>query len=165
MQHVHDAGDLFVLIPDGHHQRGDVLAEVLPQGGEGGVVVHIVLVHFGDVDDAGHFALLEIAPGALGAHGQAALGGAHQNAGIGHGQALGHLAGKVEVARGVQDINFAAVIFNGRYGGGDGNLTLDLLLVIVADRITVGGLAQPVGVAGHVEEALYQGSLSVSAVP
>ena len=164
VDHVHHAGDLLVLVPDGDHHRGHALAEALPQGVEGGVEVDVVLVHFGDVDDAGQPALVQQPPGPLGAHGKAALGGAHQHPRVGHGQALGHLAGEVEVAGGVQHVDLAAVVLHGGHGGGDGDLALDLLGVVIANGVAVGGLAQTVDDTGHAQKALNQGGLAVAAM-
>ena len=164
VDHVHHAGDLFALVPDGDHHRGHALAEALAQGVEGGVEVDVVLVHFGDVDDAGQLALIQLPPGALGAHGQPALGGAHQHPRVGHGQALGHLAGEVEIAGGVQHVDLAAVIFHGGHGGGDGDLALDLFRVVIANGVAVGGLAQTVDHTGHAQKALHEGGLAVAAM-
>ena len=58
VQHVNDADDLFVGVPDGGHHRGDVLAEALPQGIKGGVVIGVILVGFGDIEQPGQLALL-----------------------------------------------------------------------------------------------------------
>ena len=164
VEHVHHAGDPLVLVPDGHHQGGHALAEGLPQGVEGGVEVDIVLVHLGDVDDPGQLALVQQPPGPLGAHGQAALGGAHQHPRVRHGQALGHLPGEVEVAGGVQHVDLAAVIFHRSHGGGDGDLPLGLLGVVVADGGAVGGPAHAGDGTGHVQKALDQGGFAVAAV-
>ena len=162
MKHVHDSGDLFVFVPDRYHQGGDVLAEILPQGVEGGVIIHIVLVHFGDVDDAGHFPLGQIFPGPFRADGQAALGRAHQDTRVRYGQALGHLAGEVEIARRVQHVDLAAVIFYGGDSGGNRDLPLDLLRIIVTDGVPLRGPAHAVAAAGQGEKALDEGGLSVT---
>ena len=164
VEHVDDACDLLVLVPDGHHHGSDLVAEALTQGLEGGVVVGILLVGLGDVDKAGHVPLLAVLPRLLQAHGDTVLGGADDDGRVGHGQSLHHLAGKVKAARGVQHVDLTALVFQGGHGGGDGNLTLGLLGVVVTDGVAVHGLAHAVDGAGHIEQALCQSGLSASAV-
>ena len=164
VEHIGDAGDPLVLVPDGDHHGGDVLAEVLAEGIEGRVKIHIVFVHLRDVDQPGHLPLIEQLPGPLGAHRQAALGRAHQNTGVGHRQALHHFTGKIEVTGGVQHVDLTTVIFHRNHRGGDGDLTLDFLGIVVADGVAVGGLTQTVDDAGRTQEALHQSGLSVTTV-
>ena len=164
MEHVDDADDLLVLIPDGGHHRGDVLAKALPQGVECGVVVAVVLVGLGDIEHPGHGPVLTVLPGLLGAHAHAALGRADNNGRAGDLQALKDLAHKVEVARSVNDIDFAALILHRGHGEGDGNLALNLLGVIITNGVAVSGTSQPIGSAGQIQHTLCQGGLSVSTV-
>ena len=164
VQHVDDAGDLLALVPDGHHQRRDLVAEPGPQSLEGGVVVAVVLVGLGDIDKAGHIPLLAVFPRLLQAHGHAVLGGADDDGGVGGPQSLDHLAGEVERARRVQHVDPAPLVLQRRHSGGDGDLPLGLLRIIVADRIPVRAPAHPVDGPGHIQQALCQGGLAVSAV-
>ena len=164
IHHVDDAGDLLVLVPDGHHHGGDLVAVLLPQGVEGGVVVGVVLVGLGDIDEAGHIPLLAVLPGLLQAHGDAVLGGADDDGGVGGPEGLHGLAGEVEPARGVQHIDLTALELQGGHGQGDGNLALDLLRVVVAHGVAVGGPAHAVDGAGHIQQALRQGGLAAAAV-
>ena len=163
--HVDDAGDFVAGVPDGDHHRGDLVAVLGPQGFEGGVVVGVVLVHLGDVDEPGHVPLFAVLPGLLKAHGDAVLGRAHQNGGVGSPQGLYHSAGEVEGAGGVQQVDLHILVFQGDHGGGDGNITADLLGVVVADGVAVGVLAHAVDGAGHVKQTLSQGGLAAAAVP
>ena len=164
VEHVDDAGDLLVLIPDGHHDGGDLLSEALPQGLEGGVVVAVVLVGFGDVDKAGHIPLFAVFPCLFQAHGDPVLGGADDHGGVGGPQGLHHLAGKVERARRIQHIDAAALVLQGRHSGGDGDLTLRLLRIIIADGISIGAAAHPVNGAGHIQKTLCQSGLAAATV-
>ena len=164
MEHVDEADDLLVGVPDGGGHGGDVLAEPLPQGLEGGVVVGVVLVGLGDIEHPGQLALLAQLPGLLGAHAHAALGGADDDGGVGDLQGLDDLAGEVEVARGIQHIDLAAVVLHRSHRGGDGNLAANLLGVVITNGVAVDGASQPYGSAGQIQHALRQGGLSVATV-
>ncbi len=164
MEYVDDADDLLALIPDGGHQGGDVLAEALPQGGKGGVVVGVVLVGLGHVEDPGELALGTVLPGLLGAHAHARLGRADDDSGVGGVEGLHDLAGEVKGAGGVQDVDLTAVVLHGDDRGGDGDLALGLLGVVVADGVAVHHRAQTQGAAGLKEHALGQSGLSIATV-
>ena len=164
VEHVDDADHLLVLVPDGGDHGSHVLAEAVPQGLEGGVVVGVLLVGLGDIEDAGQLAGLAVFPRLFGAHAHAALGGADDDGGVGHPQGLHDLAGEVKIARCVQDIDLAALVLNGGHRSGQRNLTANLLGIEITDGISVGHLAQAVGPAGGIQHTLGQGSLSVSAV-
>ena len=79
-------------------------------------------------------------------------------------EGLHHLAGEVEAARGVQHIDLAALELYRSHSQGDGNLALDLLGVVVADGVAVGGLTHAVDGLGHVQQALSQGGLAAAAM-
>ena len=164
VEHVDDADDLFMLVPDGGHHGGDVLAEALPQGGEGGVIVGVVLVGLGDIEDAGEFPLLAVVPGLFGAHAHAGLGRADDDGGVGDADGLPHLAGKVEIAGGVQHVDLTATVLHRRHGQGDGDLAPDLLGIVVTNGIAVHGRTHTDGAAGQIQHALCQGGLSVAAM-
>ena len=164
VQHIDDAGDLLGAVPDGNHHGSDLVAVLLPQGIEGGVVVGVVLVHLGDVDEPGHIPLFAVFPGLLEAYGDAVLGRAYQNRRIGCTQGLHHGAGEIEAARGIQQVNLGVLIFQRHHGGGDGNMTADLLGIVVANGVAVGVLADTVDGTGHVKQALGQGRFAAAAV-
>ena len=164
VQHIDDAGHPLVLVPDGNHQGGDLVAEALTQGVEGGVVVGVLFVSLGDIDKTGHIPLFTVLPGLLQAHADPVLGGADDDGRISHGQSLHHLAGEVKAARGVQHVDLTALVLQRGHCGGDGNLALDLLRVIVADGVPVRSLPHPVDGAGHIEQALCQRGLAASSV-
>ena len=176
VEHVNEADDLLVRVPDGGHHGGDVLAEPLPQGLKGGVIVGVILVGLGDIEQPGllvglgdieqpgQLALLAQLPRLLGAHAHARLGGADDDGRVGHLEGLDHLAHEVEVARGVQHVDLTAVILNGGHRGGDGNLTAGLLGIVITNGVAVHGVAQPDGATGQIQHALGQGGLAVPAV-
>ena len=164
IEHVDDAGDFLVLVPNGHYNGGDLLAETLPQRIEGGVVVAVVLIRLGDVYKAGHIPLFAVFPCLFQAHGNAVLGGADDDGGVGGPQGLHHLTGKVKRARRIQHIDAAALVLQGRHSGGDGDLTLRLLRIIIADGISISAAAHPVDGAGHIQKTLCQGGLAAATV-
>ena len=124
----------------------------------------MVLVYLGDVDEPGHIPLLAVGPGLLKAHGDAVLGGQHQNGRVRGPERLHNGTGEIEAARGIQNVDLGVVVLDGDDGGRNRNITADLLGVIVADGISVGVLAHPVDGTGHIQQALCQGGLSASAV-
>ena len=164
VQHVDDAGDLMGGIPDGDDDGGDLVAVLLPQSVEGGVVVGIVLVYLGDVDETGHVPVFAVFPCLLKANGDAVLGRANQNGGVGGAERLHDGTGEVERAGGIQQVDLHVVIFQRNDGGGDRNMTADLLGVVIADGVSVGVLADAVDCAGHVKQALSQRGLAAAAV-
>ena len=151
VQHVDDAGDLLGAVPDGNHHGSNLVAVLFPQGFKGGVVVGVILVHLGDVDEAGHIPLFAVLPGLFKADSDAVLGRAHQNGGIGSTQGLHNRAGEVKGAGGVQEVDLHIVIFQGDHGGGDGNIAADLLGIVVGNGVAVGVLAHAVDGTGHVK--------------
>ena len=74
MQHVDDADDLLAVVPDGGDDGGNVLAEALAQRVERGVVVGVLLVGLGDVEQTGERVLLAIFPRLFRADAHAGLG-------------------------------------------------------------------------------------------
>ena len=162
VQQVHDGGDLLVAVDDRGNDGGDGLAELALQGVQAGGVVAVVLIGAVDEDHPG--LLAQHLPGALHAHGQAVLGGAHQNGALSGADGGQSLAGEVEVAGGVHHVDLHALIIHGSKGQGNGNLALDLLGVIVAGGVAVGGAAQAVGALGHKEHLLGQRGLAGAAV-
>ena len=164
IEHVDDAGDFLVLVPDGHYDGGDLLAETLPQRIEGGVVVAVFLVGLGDIDKARHVPLLAVFPDFFKPHGNAVLGGADDDGGVSGPQGLHHLAGKIKGARGVQQVDLAALVLQGGHGGGNRNLPADLLGVIVADGVAVSAGTHALEGTGHEQQALGQGGLAAAAV-
>ena len=164
VQHVNDTGNLFVVVPNGHHHRGDFVAILLPQGFKGGIIVRVVFVCFRDIDKAGHIPLFTVFPCLLQTHRDAVFGGADNNRRIGGPESFHHFAREVEAARSIQNIDFTALELHRGHGQGDGNLAFDLFGVIVAYGVAVGGSAHAVDSLGHVQQALRQGGFTTAAV-
>ena len=164
VEHVDEAGGVLVRVPHGHHQGGNLVAVLLPQGVEGGVVVAVFLVGLGDIDKARHVPLLAVFPDFFKPHGNAVLGGADDDGGVSGPQGLHHLAGKIKGARGVQQVDLAALVLQGGHGGGNRNLPADLLGVIVADGVAVSAGTHALEGTGHEQQALGQGGLAAAAV-
>ena len=151
VQHVDDAGDLLGSIPNGDDNGSDLVAVFFPEGFEGGVIVGVVLVYLGDVDETGHIPRFAVFPGFLKADGDAVLGGADQNGCVSGAEGFHGSAGKVKAAGGIQQIDLGVVVFQGDHGGGDGNIAADLLRVKITYGVAVGVAADPVDGTGHVE--------------
>ena len=164
VEHVDEAGGVLVRVPHGNHQGGNLVAVLLPQGVEGGVVVAVFLVGLGDIDKARHVPLLAVFPDFFKPHGNAVLGGADDDGGVSGPQGLHHLAGKIKGARGVQQVDLAALVLQGGHGGGNRNLPADLLGVIVADGVAVSAGTHALEGTGHEQQALGQGGLAAAAV-
>ena len=151
VEHIDDAGDPVGTVPDGNYHGGDLVAVLGTQSLKGGVVSGMILVYLGDVDEPGHIALFAVLPGLLKANGDTVLGRADQNRGIGGPESLHHRAGEVKGTGGVQQVDADVLIFQRHHGGGDGNLALDFLRIIVANGVAVGILADPVDGTDHVQ--------------
>ena len=164
MQHVDDADDLLVLVPDGGDDGGDVLAEALAQRGESGVIVGVLLIDLGDVDQTGESILFAIFPRLLRADADAGLGRADDDGGIGSLNGLRSLAGKVETAGHVEHVDLAAVIFHGSHCQRNGDLAADLFGIVVANGVAVGNLTQTVRAAGQKQHSFSEGGLAAAAV-
>ncbi len=162
-QYVYKAGQLFVFI-GGEHDRQDGVGQLVVQLRHGGEKVAVLFVQPGHIEERRGVGLLELLPRLARADAQA-LRAHNNNGGVGHPQRLADLAFKGGVAGVVQNIQLHAFKFDRQEGGGDGIAALDLFGVKVADRVTVGGLAQPVGTLGHVEQAFGQAGLTVPAMP
>ena len=164
IQHIDDAGDLLLVVPDGNHHGRDLVAVLLTQGVEGGIVVGVFLVNLGDVDEAGHIAFFAVLPCLLKADGDAVLGGNHQNGSIGSAQCFHHGAGEIETAGGVQQIDLDILVFQRNHSRGDGNMAANLFGIIVTNGVAVGVLTDTVDGTGHVEQTLGQGGLTTAGV-
>ena len=162
VQQVHNGGDLLVAVDHGSHDGRDGLAELALQGVQAGLVVAVVLIGAVDEDHAG--LLAQHLPGALHTHGQAVLGGAHQHGALGGTDGGNSLAGEIKVAGSVHDVDADVLIFDRGKGQGNRDLALDLLGVVVADGVAVGGTAQTISPLGHEEHLLGQRRLAGATV-
>ena len=120
---------------DGHGADG--CAVLFLQRGENGVEVAVLLVDFGDIEHGGLAGGLERFPAALGADGDAVLGTAEDHADLCRAQRAGDLTGEVKEAGAVENVDLAAAEIHRSDAGGNGDLTLDLFGVVVADGVAV----------------------------
>ncbi len=161
---IDNACGTVALFKEGEHKGSDAVAELAAQ-----VLVHIVevgvfLVDLGHIEEAGQLLAANHTPGFFGAHIDAVLGGDHDQAAAGHAEGLGHFSGKVEITRGIQNIQLVALGLQSDQCGLNGDLPLYLFRVVIAHRGAVGDLAQAVGVPGHIQQALHQGGFAIPAV-
>ena len=164
VQHVDEAGGVLILVPHGNGQGSDLVAIALAQGVEGRVVIAVLLVGLGDIDEPGHVALLAVFPDLFKANGNAVLGGADNDGGVGGPQGLHDLTGEVERTGGVQDVDLTALVFQGGYRGRNGDLAANFFGVIIADGVAIGAGTHALDCTGHKQQALSQGSLPAAAV-
>ena len=122
--------------------------------------IAVLLVELGDAEEGGQVGGLQSLPAPLGADGDAVLGGDEDDARLHRAQGAGDLAGEVEVAGAVEDVDLVAVEFHGLHGQGNAGLALGLFGVVVADGVAVGDLALAVDGAGQVQHVLHQRGLA-----
>ncbi len=161
---IDQRADLLVTVPHGHHGGADGPAELLPQGFPRAVEIAALLVGLGNIDGPGHVPLLQILPCLFGAHGNAALCGTDDDAGIRHAEGLQHLSGKIKISRSVDHVDLHALELDGSNAQGDGNFPLDLLRIIIAGGISIGHFTETIRAAGQIQHRLHQRGLAVSAV-
>ena len=143
-----DQADALVALHHGEDQGDDGVAEGGAHIVDHLIIVGVILVHLGDVEHGGHVGVLEGLPGLLGAHGDAALGREDDEAGVSHAEGLDDLAGKVEEAGVVQEVNLAAFKIHRNDRSGNGVFPLDFLGIKVRNGVAVGDGAQAVGTVG-----------------
>ena len=87
-------------------------------------------------------------------------GGTHQHGALGSTDGRNGLAGEIKVAGSVHDVDADVLIFDRGKGQRNRDLALDLLGVVVADGVAVGGTAQTIRSLGHEEHLLGQSRLA-----
>ena len=160
MYQIDNAG----AVGHGDYNGADHRAVFFLECGENGVKIAVLLVQLGDVENRGNASGLQILPAALCADGDAVFRRAEDNSGFDDADGGENFAGKVKVAGAVEHIDLAAAEINGRDGGGDCDLALDLFSVIVADGVAVSDLAHTVDSAGAEQHALGKAGLTAVAV-
>ena len=124
-------------------------------------------VHLIDVDHAGDFIVIRLAPDSLRLRLHAALGAHDGNRAVQHAQGALHLHGEVHVAWGVDDVQtglgelvLSPLPVAGGGGRGDGDAALLLLSHPVHGGGAVMGLTDLIVDAGVVQDALGGGGLA-----
>ena len=159
-----DQADSRFALHDGEGERNDGSAEHFAQGIENVEEVGVLLVELGDVEHGGKTGLGEILPALFGADTDAALGGQADETRVNHAQGLHDLTGKVKIARIVDHVELALVIFNGNDGRRNGILSLLLFVVKVRNSGAISTLAQTGDRLGGEQHTLAQSGFAVAAV-
>ena len=157
------AGELPVLA-DRNVKRSHLLAVELFKCRDNVAVVDVGVVHAADIEHAGEIPALAQIPCLLSADLHACLSGDHDQGRVGCTDGLLHFTDEIEETRSVQDIDLRVLPLDRNDCGRDGKLSLDLLLVVIADGIPVSDCAHTAGQAGQMRHGLCQSSLAGTAV-
>ena len=160
MHNINDAG----AVGGGDGDGADDAAVFGLQGVQNLEVIAVLLIALGDAESNGDVGGLQVFPCPLSADRQPVLGGAEDDAGFGGADGSQGLAHKVKEAGAVQHVDLAAAEINGGYSGGNGDLALDFLRVIVADGVAVADLTHAVDSAGAEQHALSKAGLAAVAM-
>ena len=164
IEHVDDAGNLAVCVPDGNDHGSDLIAVLLTQSVEGGIVVGVILVYLGNVDETGHVTIFTVFPCLLKADGNAVLGRANKDRCVSGAEAFHHSTGEIECTGSVDQVDLNTLVLQRHNGCGNGDITLDLLGIIIANGVAVGIFADTVNDTGHVEKTFCQSSFAAAAM-
>ena len=162
---VDNAGCIAVALENRDNNRSHRYAELLLQLVQRGVVIRILLVDLGDIEHTRHGAGFAALPCFFRADTRAGLAGRNNQRGFSHAQRAIDFAFKIEEARGVEQVDLAAVKLDRRDSRRDRKFAFDFLRVKVADCIAVRDLADTVGHSGDIEQAFDERGLAVAAVP
>ena len=117
-------------------------------------------IHLVDVYHTGNIVMVCLSPNCLGLRLNAALGTQYGHTAVKNAERTLDLDGKVNVTRGINDIDPGIAPVAGGSGGGDGYTSLLLLLHPVHGRGALVGLADLVVYAGVVKNTLGRRSLA-----
>src|SRR4051812_6629269 len=155
-----DDADEVALRADGQLDDQRLRAEALDDGVDRVVKVGAELVHLVDEADARHVVLVGLAPHRLGLGLNALLAVEHGDRAVEHTERALHLDREVHVAGGVDDVDLVVRPEARGRGGRDRDAALLLLRHPVHRGGAVVDLADLVGDAGVVEDALGRGGLA-----
>ena len=161
---VDNADGVAVAFKDRHDNRGDRHAELLLQLMQRGIVIRVFLVNLGDVEHTGHRARLAALPRLFRADARAGLAGGDNQRGLRHAQCAIYFAFKIKKARGVQQVDLAAVPLDRRNRRRNRKFALDFLGIEITNSIAVRDLTDTVGHTGDIEHAFDERGLAVAAV-
>ena len=157
-QKVDDALEVLFFAPGDGEDQG-MGSQLLPQGLQRRRKICPHAVHFVNESQLGDPVLVRLVPDGFGL----GLHPAHRvedpDGPVQHPQGPFHLDGEIHVARGVDDVDDAALPLAGSDRRGDGDAPFLLLGHPVHDRGAVVDLAHLVGAAGVIEDALREGGL------
>ena len=159
-----DIAHKFLILTDRHIERSNLLSiqirQILHHLAEG----RMVHVHLGHEDHSRQLVLIAELPGLLGAYLHACLSGYDDDRRVRRGHSLLRLAYKVEIARGVQKVDLAALPDDRNHRCGNGEFSLNLFLIIIADRVPVSHLADTGSQPGHIRHRFHQTGLAAPTV-
>ena len=153
-------GGLLQRLPPRPGKIGAALVQPPPQLGQQSVPVRTRLVHLVHKQEGGHLVALQQPPQGFRVALHPVRPADQQHRAVQHLYRPLHLGGKVHVARGVQQGEFAAPPVQPRLLGEDGNSPLPLLLVGVQEGVPVIHPPQPPHRAGQVQHGLGQRGLA-----
>ena len=148
----------------GDDDGADGIAEHFLDALEGLIEIGVLHIQLIDEECLGFIHAGGQTVGLFGADAHAVLGGNDQKHRLGGTDALRNAGGEIEHTGGIQQVDLYAVPIEGRNGGADRYLTLDLLGIEVAYGIAVGDFAQTVGGAGFEQQHLCQAGFAGAAV-
>ena len=144
----------------GNHAGAELFVYLGHGLGEVGVfAIHLVHDHH-----AGLIGLFAHVHGLFNAYHGAGYGAHDYKGGIRQGHCGADFAIEIEEAGGIDNVDLGVLPLKGSEGGVDGNGTLDLLRIVIANGVAVAGLAHAVDGAGHIKQTLCQSGLAASAV-
>ena len=160
--HADDVDDALEVLglADGDSDGAEAAAEAGVQQRHGGIEVGPFAVNVVDVHGAGQAHVLGLAPQLRG-HDLGAVHSVHHEQGhfrsLHGGQGV---ADEVGMAGGVQHVDLVVLVGDGRDGGGNGELALDFLGIVVKVGLAVMGGAHAGGLPGNEEHGLGQRGLA-----
>ena len=160
--HADDVDDALEIgaLADGDGHRAEATAEAGVQQRHGGVEVGVLAIDVVDVHRARQTHILGLAP-QLRRHDLGTVDGVHHEQGhLGRLHGGQRVADEVGVAGGVQHVDLVVLVGDGGNGGGDSELALDLLGVVIEVRLAVVGRAHARRLAGNEEHSLGQRGLA-----
>ncbi len=138
VQKVDDASEI-ALGADREVKRERPRHQLVSHRGDGAVEVRVLLVELVDDHDPGLIRVVALLPGDLGADRQLGMGADHHDGSLRCAEAAEHLAGEIEEAWRVEDVDLEAVVLR------EGHPKVDRDLSPVFFRLEVGGRRRLVG--------------------
>ncbi len=152
-----DIADELAVLTDRHVDRGDLLAVHFLQLLDDASEADIVIVHLGHEEHARDISLLAELPCLLGADLDAVLAGDDDDRRIRDADSLLDLADEIEVAGRVKDVDLAFIPLYRYDRAADGEFSLLLFRVVVADGIAVGNLSHSGSKACQISHGFREG--------
>ena len=161
---VDDAADV-VFGPDRDLGRDDVGAEGALQRVEGGEEVGALAIEHVDEDEPSEALVVGAAPEPLGVDLDPHRGVDHDDRRIGDPQRGDGVGDEARLAGGVDQVDLAAFVLEGRDRGVNRHLALLLVGLVIGDRGAVGDRSEPVRRTGLEQHRLVQARLAAAPVP